>query len=74
MGRRLFGNVIIIYMPTILLNIIGHSSNYLKQLYFETTVSVNLTVNHKHEKKILENEIFLFPGNVGPDYNVCECE
>ena len=38
-------------MPTILLNIIGHSSNYLKQLYFETTVSMNLTVNHKHERK-----------------------
>ena len=34
-----------IYMPTILLNIIGHSTNYFKPLFFEAVVTVNLTVN-----------------------------
>ena len=34
-----------IYMPTILLNIIGHSTNYFKPLFFEAVISVNLTVN-----------------------------
>ena len=33
-----------IYMPTILLNIIGHSTKYFKLFYFEANVSVNLTV------------------------------
>ena len=34
-----------IYMPTILLNIIGHSTNYFKPFFFEAVVTVNLTVN-----------------------------
>ena len=33
-----------VYMPTILMNIIGHSTNYLRPLYFEAVISVNLTV------------------------------
>ena len=33
-----------IYMPTILLNIIGHSTNYFKPFFFEAVVTVNLTV------------------------------
>ena len=53
LGRRLLGNFMIIYMPTILLNIIGHSTNYFKHFYFEATVSVNLTVSHDNEKNKL---------------------
>ena len=36
-----------IYMPTILLNIIGHSTNYFKPFFFEAVVTVNLTVNYQ---------------------------
>ena len=39
------GTFMTIYMPTILLNIIGHSTNYFKPLFFEAVVTVNLTVN-----------------------------
>ena len=34
-----------VYMPTILMNLIGHSTNYLDQMYFEATISVNLTAS-----------------------------
>ena len=44
MGRRLLGVFMTVYMPTILMNIIGHSTNYIKPLYFEAVISVNLTV------------------------------
>ena len=43
LGRRLMGNLMTIYMPTILLNIIGHSTNYIQTSYFEAIVTVNLT-------------------------------
>ena len=36
-----------IYMPTILLNIIGHSTNYFKPFFFEAVVTVNLTVSYQ---------------------------
>ena len=44
LGRRLMGNLMTIYMPTVLLNIIGHSTNYIQTSYFEAIVTVNLTV------------------------------
>ena len=44
LGRRLLGNLLTIFFPTILLNIIGHSTNYFKPFFFEAVVSVNLTV------------------------------
>ena len=33
-----------IYIPTILLNIIGHITNYFKPFYFESAIAVNITV------------------------------
>jgi hypothetical protein len=33
-----------IYIPTILLNIIGHITNFFKPFYFESAIAVNLTV------------------------------
>ena len=45
MGRRLLGVFMTVYMPTILMNIIGHSTNYFKHFYFEAAISVNLTVS-----------------------------
>ena len=47
LGRRLIGTFMTIYMPTILLNIIGHSTNYFKPFFFEAVVTVNLTVKLK---------------------------
>ena len=43
--RRLTGIFMTTYMPTILLNIIGHSTKYFKSLYFDAKITVNLTVS-----------------------------
>ena len=45
MGRRLLGVSMTVYMPTILINLIGHSTNYFSEMYFEATISVNLTAS-----------------------------
>ena len=45
MGRRLLGVFMTVYMPTILINVIGHSTNYFSDLYFEAVISVNLTAS-----------------------------
>ena len=45
MGRRLLGVFMTVYMPTILINIIGHSTNYFSDTYFEATITVNLTAS-----------------------------
>ena len=50
MGRRLMGVFLTIYMPTILMNIIGHSTNYFKPFFFEAQVTVNLTVGSWQNK------------------------
>ena len=44
-GRRLLGTVLTIYLPTVLLNIIGHATNFFKPFFFEAVVTVNLTGN-----------------------------
>ena len=43
LGRQLLGVILTAYTPTILLNIIGHSTNYFKSFFFEAVVTVNLT-------------------------------
>ena len=43
LGRRLLGVILTAYTPTILLNVIGHSTNYFKSFFFEAVVTVNLT-------------------------------
>ena len=42
-GRRLLGTILTVYLPTILLNIIGHATNFFKPFFFEAVVTVNLT-------------------------------
>ena len=42
-GRRLLGTILTVYVPTILLNIIGYSTNYFKDFFFEAVVTINLT-------------------------------
>ena len=43
LGRHLLGVILTAYTPTILLNVIGHSTNYFKSFFFEAVVTVNLT-------------------------------
>ena len=49
LGRRLLGTFMTIYMPTILLNIISFNTNYLKSIFFEAILTVNLTVKSEVE-------------------------
>ena len=44
LGRRLLGTILTVFLPTVLLNVIGHSANYFKAFFFEAVVSVNHTV------------------------------
>ena len=44
LGRRLLSIVTTVYLPTILLNIIGHITHYFKPFFFESALAVNLTV------------------------------
>ena len=34
-GRRLLGTILTVYLPTILLNVIGHATNFFKPFFFE---------------------------------------
>ena len=43
-GRGLFTIFLTIYLTTILVNLIGHSSVFYKDFYFEAQVSLNVTV------------------------------
>ena len=42
-GRRLLGTILTVYLPTVLLNVIGHATNFFKPFFFEAVVTVNLT-------------------------------
>ena len=42
--RRLLGTILTVYIPTLLLIIISHMTNYFKPFFFEAVVTVNLTV------------------------------
>ena len=43
LGRRLLGVILTAYTPTVLLNVIGHTTNYFKSFFFEAVVIINLT-------------------------------
>ena len=40
---ELLNVILTAYIPTILLNAIGHSTNYFKSFFFEAVITVNLT-------------------------------
>ena len=44
LGRRLMNVLLTVFLPTILLNIMGHSSVYFQRFFFEAIITVNLTV------------------------------
>ena len=39
LGRRLLGTFLTVYFPTILLNVIGHATNFFKEFFFEVNIS-----------------------------------
>ena len=42
--RRLFRLVLTTFLPTIIINIIGHTSNYFKEFFFEGLMGMQITV------------------------------
>ena len=44
MGRRILSSILTIYLPTVLLNIMGHVTVYFRDFFFEAIITVNLTV------------------------------
>ena len=68
LGRRLLGVFMTVYMPTILMNIVGHSTMYFKPFFFEAQVDQNNETN----------ALNLIPGvcqshsDAGPNNNVCQ--
>ena len=42
--RRLLSLVLTAFIPTIILNVMGHMSNYFKEFFFEGIMSLNVTV------------------------------
>ena len=43
LGRRLLATLMTVYFPTVLLNVIGHCTNFFKEFFFEAVITVNLT-------------------------------
>ena len=74
LGRRLIGTFMTIYMPTILLNIISHNTNYIKSFYFEAILTVNLTVTTNRKKFFRLLLSLLYLGYACTDNNVCWCK
>ena len=44
LGRRILSNILTVYVPTVLLNLMGHVTVYFKPFFFEAIITVNLTV------------------------------
>ena len=44
LGRRLLSIILTVFIPTLILNLIGHSANYFKPFFFEAIISLNVTV------------------------------
>ena len=42
LGRRLLGTFLTIFFPTILLNVIGHATNFFKEFFFEVRLLLKL--------------------------------
>ena len=46
LGRRLLGTFLTIFFPTILLNVIGYSTNYFKAFFFEVQLVILLQLTY----------------------------
>ena len=72
LGRRLLSVILTVYIPTILLNIIGHITNYFKPFYFESAIGGR---NASNTVLIVLNISFSSKpdSNVGTDKHVYCC-
>ena len=43
LGRQLLSVVMNVFVPTLVLNIISYSTNFYKDIYFESVIAINLT-------------------------------
>ena len=43
LGRQILSEVMNTFVPTILLNLISHSTNFYKEVFFESVIAINLT-------------------------------
>ena len=43
MGRQILGMLLTMYLPTTLMNIIGHATNYMKRFFFEAQVILSMS-------------------------------
>ena len=57
--RKLLSIVLTTFIPTIILNVIGHMSNYFKEFFFEGLMSLNVTVMLVLTTMFLRLEYFL---------------
>ena len=53
-GRRLLGTILTVYLPTVLLNVIGHATNFFKPFFFEAVVTVNLTGKNSFHPRFID--------------------
>ena len=44
LGRRIFNNLLTVFIPTIILILISHMANYFQKNYLDLVISTNLTV------------------------------
>ena len=71
LGRRLVNSIMTVYMPTILLNIIGHSTNFFKPESFDAGAAVNLMVEFGKFTFFIS---FSITGDVNVDNSIPWCE
>ena len=57
LGRKILNEILTTYLPTSLLIIIVHSTNYYKDFFFEAIVTVNLTGNVLKWFKLVGNKV-----------------
>jgi hypothetical protein len=44
LGRRLIGTILTVFLPTIVMVIMSQATNYFKPFFFESVITVNLTI------------------------------
>ena len=70
LGRKILNEILTTYLPTSLLIIIVHSTNYYKDFFFEAIVTVNLTGHVLKLFKLVSFVCYRFACVV---HHVCEC-
>ena len=59
-ARRVEGLILTAFIPTLILNIIGHMSNYFKECFFEGLMASNVTVMLALTTMFLRYEMFFY--------------